>query len=97
MSILFYVLMMGLSIVSFVYFIIVLVKIFKKSVGLGILGIIIPVFTYIYGWIASNELGSKKTMMTWTIVIVMTIIFQIIYFSMFAATSMEMYSSSLKF
>lgn len=64
------------SVVSLVFFVVVLIKIFQDSVGLGILGLFIPIFTFIYGWVKSKEYGIKKTMLLWTAAIVTGIILQ---------------------
>ena len=61
---------------SIVCWIMVLIKIFKDNVGLGILGLFCGLFTFIYGWIKVNEYGCKKVMLIWTICMVVGIIAQ---------------------
>jgi hypothetical protein len=59
------------SLGSLVCWIMVVVKIFQSgSVGLGILGIFCPLFTFIYGWVKADELGVKNLMLIWTVLIV---------------------------
>ena len=52
---------------SLVCWIIVLVKIFQDSIGLGILGILCGLFAFIYGWVKVGEDGIKKVMIVWTV------------------------------
>jgi hypothetical protein len=55
--------------------IMVIVKIFKHAgVGLGILSIFCGPFAFIWGWIKSKELGLKKVMMWYTILLVLGIL-----------------------
>ncbi len=58
------------GIVSIVCWILVLIKIFKDSIGLGILGIFCGIFAFIYGWIKSSEYDIKNVMFIWTLAIV---------------------------
>lgn len=61
--------------VVFLYcFITVLIKI-KTSKGIVwlLLGIFIPFFAFIWGWIKNEELEDKNTMITWTITIVVAL------------------------
>ena len=59
-----------LGLILLVQQIMLLVKLFKHGgIGLGILGICIPIFAFIWGWMKAGELGMKK-LMTW-----MTILF----------------------
>ena len=56
---------------SLICWILVLVKIFQANqIGLGILGILCPLFTFIYGWIKSGEWGLQRIMLIWTVCIV---------------------------
>jgi len=60
---------------SLVCAILILIQLFKKEgVGLGILGIFCGIYTYIWGWIKSKELGLKNIMLGWTACIVMAMI-----------------------
>jgi preprotein translocase subunit SecG len=56
------------ALISTVLYIILLIKLFKHGgVGLGILGLFCSLFTYIWGWMKSSELGLKKLMVWLTI------------------------------
>jgi hypothetical protein len=56
---------------SLVCWIMVVVKIFQSgNVGLGILGILCPLFTFIYGWVKADEFGIKNLMLIWTVLVV---------------------------
>jgi hypothetical protein len=70
--------MLATTIVSLVCWIMVLIKIFKQNVGLGILGIICGLFTFIYGWVKVKEFECKNVMVAWTIAIVVAIIAQVL-------------------
>ena len=79
------VLMIGLGLVSLVCLIMVLIKIFHESVGLGILGIFCGLFTFIYGWVKVSEYGIQKVMLIWTLVFVAQIALQIVMVALTAA------------
>jgi hypothetical protein len=65
------------GILSLVCAILVLIQLFKKEgVGLGILGIFCGIYTYIWGWLKSKELGLTKIMLGWTAGIVIMLIGQ---------------------
>jgi hypothetical protein len=64
------------GIVSLVCWIIILVKIFKENVGLGILGIICGLFAFVYGWVKVKEYQAMNIMVIWTIAIVISLIAQ---------------------
>ncbi len=56
---------------NLVFFIIVLIKLFKKEgLILGIVGLLIGIFTFIWGWIKHKELQLTKLMLIWTITII---------------------------
>jgi hypothetical protein len=57
----------GLSVVCWI---LVLVQMFKQSVGKGILGLICGLYAFIWGWMNSN-LGLKNIMLLWTAAIVL--------------------------
>ena len=59
---------------SLVCWILVLIPLFKENVGLGILGIICGIFTFIWGWVKAKEKGLTKIMTYWTILTVAYII-----------------------
>ena len=62
---------------SLICAIMVLVQLFKKEgTGMGILGIFCTIYTYIWGWIKSKELGLTKLMLGWTAGIILLIIGQ---------------------
>ena len=63
-----------LSLGSLACWIMVLVKIFPESVGLGILGIVCPLFAFIYGWNKSAQWGIQKLMTIWSVLVVAGII-----------------------
>ena len=54
---------------SLICWIMVLVKMFKASVGMGILGLLCGIVAFIWGWVKAGELGLKKVMLWWTIFI----------------------------
>jgi nitrate/nitrite transporter NarK len=63
---------------SLVCWIFVLVRIFQAgNIGLGILGIICPLFAFIYGWVKSEELNIRQVMLIWTVLIVVGLIINI--------------------
>lgn len=74
MDILLQVLLVITAIVSIVCWIMVLIKIFKENVGLGILGLICGLFAFIYGWVKVKEYAIKKVMIIWSIVFVISLI-----------------------
>ena len=59
--------LMGL--ISFVLFVIVLIKLFKyEGTGKGILGIICGLYTFIWGWMKAKELEMTDIMLFWSFV-----------------------------
>jgi hypothetical protein len=63
------------SIASIICWIMVLIQLFQKEgTGLGILGIFCNIYTYIWGWIKSKELGLKNLMLGWTAAIIVSMI-----------------------
>ena len=68
------------SIVSFICFIIVLIKQFQQgSVVHGIIGIITcGIWTFIWGWMNAGRLNIKNIMMIWTLLIVVGIILNVL-------------------
>ena len=65
------------SIAILVCFILVLIKLFKKEgVGLGILGIICGIYTFIWGWINHKTQNITTVMIIWTILTVLMLILQ---------------------
>lgn len=60
---------------SLVCFILVLIKLFQKEgVGLGILGIICALYTFIWGWINHKTQKITNIMLIWTILIIIAMI-----------------------
>jgi hypothetical protein len=59
--------------ISVVCWILVLVQMFKQSVGKGIIGLICGLYAFIWGWMNSS-LGLKNIMLIWTVAIILGII-----------------------
>ena len=60
-----------INIMCFVFFIMVLVKLFKNEGALkGILGFFCSIYTFIWGWMKHKQLGMTKLMATWSILTV---------------------------
>jgi hypothetical protein len=58
----------ALSVVAFVCMIVVLIKMFQNDqVVLAIVGLFVPLVLFVVGWIKAQEWGLKKTMVVWTI------------------------------
>ena len=66
------------TIVSLVCWVMILIKIFKENVGLGILGIVCSLFAFIYGWVKVKEYDAQKIMVVWTIATVVGILAQLL-------------------
>lgn len=65
---------LGLAVVaglaSLVCWIMVLIKIFQDGkIGLGVLGIICPLFAFIYGWVRVSDFGMQTIMLVWSVAI----------------------------
>lgn len=74
-----------LSLGCLVCAIIVLIKLFQNEGALkGILGIICGLYTFIWGWMNANKLGIKNIMMIWTLLLILLIIFNVVFGSMYA-------------
>jgi tetratricopeptide (TPR) repeat protein len=57
---------------NLVFFIIVLIKLFKKEGPiLGIVGLLCGFFTFIWGWIKHKQLELTKVMLIWTVTIIL--------------------------
>jgi hypothetical protein len=68
---------------SLVFFIMVLIQLFKTKGALhGILGILCGLYTFIWGWINADAQGLRKTMVNWTIAIIAQIILQVLSITM---------------
>lgn len=66
-----------IAIGSLVCDILVIVKIFQANeIGLGILGIFCPLFTFIYGWIKATPWRIRPIMLLWTCLIIINIALQ---------------------
>jgi len=69
--------LMGVAgIVSLVCWIMVLIKIFKENIGLGILGIFCGIFAFIYGWVKVKQYNIKNVMVAWTVALLVMILAQ---------------------
>jgi tellurite resistance protein TehA-like permease len=68
-------LMYACGVVSLVCWIMVLIKMFKDNVVMGIIGILCGLFAFIYGWVKVKEYQVKNVMLVWTIAIVGQIVF----------------------
>jgi len=79
-------LIVACGIVSVVCWVMVLIKIFKENVGLGILGIICGLFAFIYGWVKVKEYDIKKVMLWWTVAFAATIVLEVIMMVVIGAT-----------
>lgn len=63
------------QILCFIFFIIVLVKLFKKEGALkGILGFFCGIYTFIWGWMKHKELAMTKVMALWSILTVASMV-----------------------
>ncbi len=64
-----------INILCLVFFIMVLVKLFKNEGPLkGILGFFCSIYTFIWGWLKHKQLGMTKIMATWSILTVLGIV-----------------------
>ena len=69
---------MLMSLGSLICFIIVLVKMFQTAGVLqGILGLICGLWCFIWGWMNAGKLGIKNIMMIWTLLIILSIVFNV--------------------
>jgi len=77
---------MLLSLLSFICFILVLIKQFQNAgIVHGIIGIITcGIWTFIWGWMNAGKLGIKNIMMIWTLLIVVCIIINVMFGGMYA-------------
>ncbi len=64
---------------SLVCFVLIVIKLFQQKGALhGILGILCGLYTFIWGWMESGRLGIKKTMLIWTVLIVVGIVLNLL-------------------
>jgi hypothetical protein len=77
---------MLLSLLSFICFIVVLIKQFQNAgIVHGIIGIITcGIWTFIWGWINAGKVGIRNIMMIWTLLIVVCIIINVMFGSIYA-------------
>lgn len=77
---------MLLSLLSFICFIVVLIKQFQNAgIVHGIIGIITcGIWTFIWGWINAGKVGIRNIMMVWTLLIVVCIIINVMFGGMYA-------------
>lgn len=86
---------MIMQIMSIVFFIIVLVKLFKnEGVLKGILGFIFGIYTFIWGWIKHKQLALTKVMVLWSAFTVASIVLVPV---IVASGTMELMNYAAKF
>jgi Tfp pilus assembly protein PilF len=86
---------MIMQIMSIVFFIIVLVKLFKNEGALkGILGFIFGIYAFIWGWIKHKEHALTKVMVLWSVFTVSSIVLVPV---IVASGSMELMNYAAKF
>jgi hypothetical protein len=79
MATIFFILTLLAGLATFVFFIMVLIKLFQEKGALhGILGILCGLYTFIWGWINADRLAIKQTMINWTLALVAQIVFQVL-------------------
>ena len=66
------------GVVSLVCWVIVLIKIFHRSIALGIVGVICGLVAFVWGWMKAAELGLTKVMLTWTGTMVVSIVISVV-------------------
>ena len=67
------------AIANLVCLIIVLTKLFpKEGVGMGILGIICGLYTFIWGWQNADAQGIKNVMIVWSFCIGLNIVMNVL-------------------
>lgn len=65
---------------NLICFIIVLIKLFQQKGALhGILGLICGLYTFIWGWINATRLNIKNVMLAWTVLILLSIVFNVMH------------------
>ena len=81
---------MIIGLISFVIFIMVLIRQFKDAGPVhGIIGIVTcGIWTFIWGWMNAMRLNIKNLMLIWTGLIVLNIILQVLGGGMMAASQM---------
>ncbi len=77
---------MLVGLASFVCFIMVLIKQFQNGGAVhGIIGIITcGIWTFIWGWINAGNLNIKNLMMAWTLLIIVGIAINVMFWSFYA-------------
>ena len=84
-----------MQIMSIVFFIIVLIKLFKNEGALkGILGFIFGIYAFIWGWIKHKELALTKIMVLWSVFTVASIVLAPV---IVASGTMELVNYAAKF
>jgi hypothetical protein len=86
------------AIASLVFWIIILIKMFKteQSPVQGIIGIFCSLWAFIWGWMNATKLGLKKTMLQWTAAIIATIIGSVIFTAAMTKKAMEMQPTTIE-
>ena len=76
---------MLLSLLCLICFILVLIKQFQNAgIVHGIIGIVTcQIWTFIWGWMNAGKLGIKNIMMIWTLLIVVCIIINLMFGTMY--------------
>ena len=79
---------MVIGLISFVIFIMVLIRQFKEAGPVhGIIGIVTcGIWTFIWGWMNATRLNIKNLMLIWTALIVINIILQVLGGGLMAAS-----------
>ena len=79
---------MVIGLISFVIFIMVLIRQFKDAGPVhGIIGIVTcGIWTFIWGWMNATRLNIKNLMLIWTALIVINIILQVLGGGLMAAS-----------
>jgi hypothetical protein len=75
-----------IGLISFVIFIMVLIRQFKEAGAVhGIIGIVTcGIWTFIWGWMNATRLGIKNLMLIWTALIILNIVLNVAFGGMAA-------------
>ncbi len=70
-----YILMIACGVVLIYCFVAVLIKAYQeKGLATLLMGIFIPFFAFIWGWVHHRDLENKNTMTTWTTTIIILLV-----------------------
>lgn len=80
------------NLVSLVFFVIILIKLFKdKGILHGIFGLFCTIYPYIWGWMSHKRLNLTKLMLAWTACFVIAlVIMPIMFFTVFKSMEKDM-------